>query len=298
MRLLVTGSTGDQGRAQVDLALAHGHTVRAAMHRRAPAFPPGVQSAAMDYGDPGSVEAAMAGIDTVFANFASSSFNDGAQLVEAARVVAAAAAEAGVGLIVFNTSQPVRDAPLGFHGHDVRFAMREVLRNGPVPVVTLQPVVFMGNLLQWAYRPIVDEGVFRYPHRPGLEVAWICQHDLAQLMLAAAARPALAGRVFDVGGPEILRGDDVARILAQVTGRPVRFESQPIAKFCEAVRPRLAGLEPARRDFYLAELARIYEWYDDSPFAPFRVDMTGVLRELPVPLTRLADWASRQDWSA
>lgn len=299
MRLLVIGATGDQGREQVDLAIERGVAVRAAVHRRAPAgFSAGAACVPMDFEDVASVARAMAGIDTVFANFPSSSFNEGARLVAAARTVAAAAAGAGVSLIVLNTSQPVRDEPLGFHGHDVRLAMRESLRSSAVPVVTLQPVVFMGNLLQWAFRPIVERGIFLYPHRPGLEVAWICQRDLAQLMFAAAARPALAGRVFDVGGPEILRGDDVARILAEVTGRPVRFVSQPIAEFCEAIRPRLAGLEPARRDFFLAELARIYQWYNDSPLAPFRVDMTGVLRELPVPLTRLSDWASQQSWSA
>lgn len=298
MRVLVTGAAGDQGRAQVDLALARGHTVRAAVHRRGADLPPAAERVAMDFGDAAGVARAMTGVEVVFANFPSSSFNEGGPLIEAARNVAAAAAGCGVRLVVLNTSQPVRDAPLGFHGHDVRLAMREALRAGPVPVVTVQPVVFMGNLLQWAFRPIVEEGVFRYPHRRGLEVAWLSQDDLARLMLEAAARPALAGRVLDVGGPERLRGDDVARILAEATGRPVRFEPQPIPEFCEAVRPRLAGLDAARRDFYLAELARIYEWYNESPLAPFAIDMTDVLRELPVPLTPLSQWAARQDWTA
>ena len=298
MRILVTGATGDQGRAQVELAVERGVPVRAGVHRRAVgSWAAGVDPVPMDFEDEASVARAMQGVDTVFANFPSSSFNEGARLVAAAATAASAAASAGVRLIVLNTSQPVRDEPLGFHGHDVRLAMREALRRSAVPVVTLQPVVFMGNLLQWAYRPIVEEGIFRYPHRPELEVAWICQRDLAALMFAAAARPELAGRVFDVGGPELLRGDDVARILSRVIGRPVRFVSQPIADFCRAVSPRLAALEPAQRDFYLTELARIYEWYNDSPLAPFRVDMSGVLRELPVRLTPFAEWAASQDWS-
>jgi uncharacterized protein YbjT (DUF2867 family) len=115
-------------------------------------------------------------------------------------------------------------------------------------------------------------------------------------MCAAAARPHLAGRDFNVGGPEVLRGPDVARILSAVTGREIRFVSQPIDAFAarmHAVFARDASLDAGA---LTGELTRIYRWYNDAPEKPFRVDMAPVLRELPVALTTFAEWAARQRW--
>ena len=47
-------------------------------------------------------------------------------------------------------------------------------------------------------------------------------------------------------------------------------------------------------DRLIGELHRIYTWYNESPEHPFQVDMAPVLRELPVTLTPIAQWAARQ----
>ena len=227
----------------------------------------------------------------------SSSLHDGATMVAAARALAAAAAARGT-RVVLNTSLPLPPAPRGFRAQDVRFGQRAALRDAGVPTVSLQPVVYMDNLLRgWAWPAIVDRDTFEYPHAPGLEVSWICQDDLAALMVAAAERPGLAGRDFNVGGPQVLRGADVARALSAAAGRPIRFVSQPVEAFAarmRAVFERDASLDSGT---LTADLARIYRWYNEAPERPFRVPMEPVLRELPVSLTTFADWAGRQRWA-
>jgi uncharacterized protein YbjT (DUF2867 family) len=297
LHVLVLGATGDQGRPQVELAVAKGHRVRAAARGAARASPADkLEFVRLDYAHPQSLAAAMDSVDVVLANFPSSSFNDGEALVRATQSVGRAARSANVRLIVFNASQPVADAPIGFRGHDVRLRMRQSLEQCGVPLVTLQPSVFMGNLLRWAYRAIVEQDQFIYPHRSDLEVSWICQQDLAELMLAAAERPQLAGRRFAVGGPEILRGDDVAAAISAASGRRIAFVSQPIPEFCAALAAQMKIADAEEKAFMLGELAGIYRWYNKSPERPFRVDMTGVLRQLPVQLTTLKTWATRQNW--
>lgn len=305
MKVLVLGATGDQGRAQVEAALALGHQVRVAVRdsgRAASRLPPGVEVAPVELGAADSGEEALAraaeGCEAILANYPSSSFNDGRWLVEAAAAAGRAAARAGVGVVVFNTSLPQRERLMGYPAHDVRFLMRQALMGGGVPVVTLAPVVFMDNLLRgWAFPAIADEDCFRYAHRSELEVSWICQADLAQLMLAAAARPSLAGTVFRVGGPETLRGAEVAQRLSLAAGRPIRFESQSVEAFCEAMRPQVSRQPPAEAARLLGELGRIYRWYNEGAERPFTVDMGPVLEQLPVTLTSFADWAGRQAWS-
>lgn len=301
MRLLILGASGDQGAAQVRAALAAGYAVRAACRR--PPLPqetvarPALEWAPVDYGQPATLAPAMQDIEVVLANFPSSSFNDGPTLVRAAVATGAASREAGVSLIVFNTSLPVMETPRGFAAHDVRLQMREALEASGVPVISLQPVVFMDNLLRgWAFPHIADRSRFVYPHGSNLEVCWICQEDLAALMLAAAARPGLAGRHIAVGGPAPLRGTDVAAALSQASGREVVFESQSVEAFCSAMEVLMQSRAPEERSRMIRELGNIYRWYNTSAERPFFVDMAPVLRELPVRLTSFAEWSARQCW--
>jgi uncharacterized protein YbjT (DUF2867 family) len=315
-RALVLGASGDQGLPQVIELATRGFRVRAAARHperlrqaieTALAAEPAADRAALtariepvaaDHADAASLARACDGIDVVLANYPSSSFHDSAALEAGAATLGTAAARAGVRLIVFNTSLPLPARPLGFRAQDIRFRQRDALRAAGVPVISMQPVVYMDNLLRgWVYPGIVDEQVFAYPHAPTLEVCWLCQRDLARLMAAAAERPALAGRDFNVGGPEVLRGADVAHALSQATGRAIRFESQSIEDFCARMRrvfERSATLDAA---VLVAELGRVYRWYNEAPERPFRVDMAPVLRELPVRLTTLAEWAREQRWA-
>jgi len=301
MRLLILGASGDQGAAQVQAALAAGHSVKAVCRRPPVAeYMPSMAApewVPVDYGQPSTLAPAMRDVEAVLANFPSSSFNDGPTLVRAAVATGAAALVAGVSLIVFNTSLPVMETPRGFAAHDVRLQMREALEASGVPVISLQPVVFMDNLLRgWAFPHIADRDRFVYPHGTNLEVCWICQDDLAALMLAAAARPELSGRHIAVGGPAPLRGTDVAAALAQVSGREIHFESQSVEAFCVAMEALMQSRAPEERSRMICELGNIYRWYNTSAERPFFVDMAPVLRELPVRLTSFAEWSARQRW--
>jgi uncharacterized protein YbjT (DUF2867 family) len=308
---LVLGATGDQGWPQVIRLAQHGWRVLAAarsVERVAnalaaePALDPRARArvapTALDNADAAALARAVGSADVVLANYPSSSLHDGGALVAAAERLGRAAAQAGTGLVVLNTSLPLPERPLGYRAQDVRFAQRAALREAGVPTVSIQPVVYMDNLLRgWAYPSIVEHDTFEYPHAPTLDVSWLCQHDLAALMCAAAERPQLAGRDFNVGGPEVLRGPDVARILTAVSGREIRFVSQPVEAFAARMHRVFARDASLDADALTGELTRIYRWYNEAPEKPFRVEMAPVLRELPVVLTTFAEWAARQRWT-
>ena len=194
---------------------------------------------------------------------------------------------------------PLRDRPLGFAGHDVRLAMVDAISQAGVPVIVFNPVVFMGNLLRgWAYPRIAQQDRFEYPHATDLEVSWVCQEDLASLMVAAVDRSDLGGRRFAVGGPETLRGADVAQALSRVLGRRIEFVPQDIDDFCAAIRPQLRIADAALREHMLTELARIYRWYNESPERPFKVDMRATLAELPVTFDAIRGLGCRAELAA
>ncbi len=298
MRVVVFGATGDQGSAQVRALAAAGHHPVAVSRQPRPWAVAGraVETLAADYAYPDGLADAVRGSDAVFLNFPSTSFQAAQPLVHAAGVIAqAAAASPTTRALIFNTSLPVPQDRRGFAAQDARHEMRRLIFASGVAVVSIEPVVFLDNLLKgWVWPAIAQHNRLVYAHKETLDVSWICHDDLAALMLAALARPYLAGRCFAVGGPETVRLPVLAQILGRAWSRPLVGESQSIDDFCQRMRQVFAGRSSLEADQLVGELHRIYTWYNESPEQPFRVDMASVLKELPVRLTPIAEWAARQ----
>ncbi|WP_181770549.1 NAD(P)H-binding protein [Amycolatopsis pittospori] len=118
-------------------------------------------------------------------------------------------------------------------GHvSASLAMDELIGASGVNYRALVMPSFMDNLL-WQAKSIVDDGVFFGPLSGDLKAPTCANRDIA----AAAARLLLDsswGGVADVPvlGPEDLSQHDLAEIMSDVLGRPVRYQRIPM----EAVR--------------------------------------------------------------
>ncbi|OYQ34813.1 hypothetical protein CHU95_09480 [Niveispirillum lacus] len=297
MKVLVFGATGDQGQAQLRRLVAAGHTPVAVARDPAKIAIAGVVSVVADYRDPDSLVRALDGIDALFITMPSTSFQAAEPLIRAVEAIGMAAQRQGLRMTVFNSSMIIKEGKRGFAAHDARWEMRERLRDSGTPIVSIQPVIYLDNLLRaWARKHILEEGRLFYPHHPELDVCWICQDDVSDLMIAALDRPHLSGRAYNVGGAEAIRGPDLARRLGAVLGRSLRFDPRPIPDFCAAMAGVFKDVTTLDHDRLTSELRRIYEWYNFGEEKPFYVDMAPVLADLPVTLTGLEDWAARQDW--
>ncbi len=300
MRVTVFGASGDQGAAQVRRLRAAGHhpvAVGRSLSKLHAVVGHDVECVVADYSDRAAIDSALRGADAVFLTLPSTSFQAADGVIQAATEVADAAMHAGVGIIVFNSSMAIMDRPMGFAAQDARFEIRRRLFASGVPAVSIQPVIYIDNLLRAWAKPHINRGVICYPHAETLDVSWISQDDSADLMIAAMTRPHLAGRAFNVGGAEAIRGPDLARRLSAVLERPLRFVSQPIPDFTASMNSVFEKVSTLDRDRLRSELERIYTWYNHGAERPFLVDMAPVLAELPVRLTRLEDWAAAQTWS-
>ncbi|HSV77782.1 MAG TPA: SDR family oxidoreductase [Ramlibacter sp.] len=298
MRVVVFGATGDQGSAQVRALARAGHDPVAVSRRPQALAIDGrrIATFAADFADLPSLAAALQGADAAFLNLPSTSFQVAEPLVAAVGFLARAAADSpSIRSLVFNTSLPVPQDKLGFAAQDARHEMRRLLFASGTPTVSIEPVVFLDNWLKgWAWPAIEQHGKLVYAHKPDLAVSWICHDDLAALMLAALARPELAGRSFPVGGAETVCLPELAEKLGRAWNRPLGWESLGIDDFCQRMRQVFEGRSSLEADRLIAELHRIYTWYNNAPEQPFKVDMRPVLRELPVHLTTIEEWARRQ----
>jgi uncharacterized protein YbjT (DUF2867 family) len=302
MRVVVFGATGVQGSAQVGALIRAGHRPVAVSRNPKPYNIEGkdVETFAADFSEPSALEQAMKDAEIIFLNLPSTSFQPAEPTIAAARAVGEAAKKtSSIKLIVFNTSMPVPNESKNIEAQDHRREMRTILRDMGLPVISIQPVCFLDNLLEgWAWPPIRDRKTIVYCHKPTLDVSWIGLDDVAELMVAAIQRPDLAGRNFPVGGPETVRLPGLAERLSSAWGQELKVEFQTIDDFCQKIGAAMKDRANIDADVLMDQMFRAYTWYNDAPEEPFKIDMEPVLKELPAKLSTIEEWGRRHKPSA
>jgi uncharacterized protein YbjT (DUF2867 family) len=294
-KVVVFGASGVQGAAQVAALVRAGYEPVAVSRTPQPIEIDGhsVETFPADFSDESALRKILNGPEIVFLNLPSTSFQAAEPVLAGARTIARAAKSSStLRLVIFNTSMPVPEQKDGIKARDDRVEIRAILRDSNLPVICIQPVVFLDNLLEgWAYPPIAERQTIVYCHKPDLEVSWICHHDVAQLMIAAISRPDLAGQNIPVGGPETVRLEELAERLSEGWERPMAFENQTVDDFCRKISIAMRERAGIDADRIVKQMHKAYTYYNEAPEKPFKVDMRHVLKELPVSLTPLAEWA-------
>ncbi|ETS73491.1 hypothetical protein PFICI_14437 [Pestalotiopsis fici W106-1] len=293
MRVVVFGASGVQGAAQVAALSRAGHDPVAVSRNPKPLDidEKSIETFALDFDNAHGLDKVLEHGEIIFLNLPSTSFQTSEPVIAAAKKIGEAAAKASnVKLIVFNTSMPVPDESKGIRAQDDRREIRRLLRATGIPVISIQPVVFLENLLEgWARPPLVERDTIVYCHQESLEVSWICHHDIAQFMMAAMKRPDLDGRNFAVAGPETVCLPQLTEKLSRAWNRSLKYESQTVDDFCEKISQAMKDRSSLDLDRVVSDMRKAYTYYRESD--EFKPDMEQVLKELPVELTLIEEWA-------
>jgi uncharacterized protein YbjT (DUF2867 family) len=244
MRVVVFGATGVQGAAQVAAASRAGHDVVAVSRSPKPITIDGkqVETAAADFTDTEGIKKALKGADRLLINLPSTSFHPAPPIFEGATLIGKAAKEAGIPLIVFNTSMPVPIESQDVKAQDDRRIMMKLLRDSGVPVIVLKPVCYLDNLLEgWALGPLRDSDTVKYCHKPTLRSSWISHENVSALMVSAMERPELAGRDIRIGGPQTVNLQELTDKLSEGWNKPLKCEHQTVADFCDEISKTMQG---------------------------------------------------------
>jgi NAD(P)H dehydrogenase (quinone) len=249
--LLVTGATGKIGSAVTEQLLAHRDVKVRALVRRKDARSErlhrlGAEVVIADMFDPQQVESSVRGVDRIayIPPWHPHVLNSGV-------LFATAAPRAGVEAIVGLTQWLASPAHPAISTRQMWLLDRLFDRVPGVAHVTVNPGLFAFDYL--LPLPLATLfGIFPWPMGGGRN-APASNEDIARVMVAGLLDPARhAGRTYHPTGPEMLSGDDMARILGEVAGRRVRHLDIPIPQMMKALRadgPRL-GLD----DFLQAQL--------------------------------------------
>jgi uncharacterized protein YbjT (DUF2867 family) len=204
--ILVTGATGTLGKPTVARLRTAGHDVRSLSRRSGE----GLATGDLLTGE--GIDAAVAGVSTVVHLATGLRRRD----VDIAQTLVDASRKAGVEHVVLISIVGIDHIPFGYYRDKV--AIERLVAESGVPHTILRATQF---------HELVDQ-LFNAQRRlpvvlaPALELQPIAAEDVADRLVELASSPP-AGRVPDIGGPEVRRLPELARVWATARGsrRPV-----------------------------------------------------------------------------
>jgi uncharacterized protein YbjT (DUF2867 family) len=290
-KVLVYGASGSQAMPTARHLIANGHQAFAVTRDAdSPKCDPlrelGATLVEADMGDLDSLRRASAGMDAV-ALMIPAFIPNPMDYPRFATNAIQAAAEAGVGLIVYNTSGAMADQPLNNPMYDLRLMIAGQLAQSGAPYIILQTPVYMENLLgPWTAPGVAARNEVAYPHAPEARVGWIASDDVGKLAAAAIDRPELASRKIIVSGVEHPNGPELAAAFSQGLGRPITYREMPLDEFAAVMDGMFGpGAGAGARAGYQFQR-------DHAVLLPMTADMGPVLEMLPVRMTTLAEWVA------
>jgi uncharacterized protein YbjT (DUF2867 family) len=283
LTVAVTGATGAQGGATARALLAAGHRVRAlTRHVDSPAAHTlrdlGADVRHADFDDRASLDAALAGADSLFA--VTTPFGaDTATETRQGKALVDAASAARLGHVVL-TSAAHADRDTGVPHYESKRLVEQHLRASGVPWTVIAPAAFMDNYASgWTLDGLRDN-TFAWPMPADWPLTLIPATDIgAFAALALGRRDEFTGLRIDIASDERTPAQ-TAEILASAIGRPIACQEVLL----DYVRSRSA------------DLAAMFDYFTT---AGLDIDVAGLRRDYPeVGWHSFADWAATQDWPA
>lgn len=226
MHVLVTGASGYIGGRLVPRLLADGHAVRCMARDAARLLGrpwPGAEIVTGDALDPASLDTALAGIDAAY--YLIHSLAGGEEGFEerdraAARCFGAAAVRAGVKQVIYLGGLGETRQDLSRHLRS-RHETGEALRESGAAVTEFRAAVIVGSgSLSFEMIRYLTERVpvMVTPRWVSTRCQPIAVRDVLAYLLAALGRPEAVGRVFEIGGPEVLTYGEMMLGYARIRG--------------------------------------------------------------------------------
>jgi uncharacterized protein YbjT (DUF2867 family) len=255
--ILVSGAAGKTGRAVIRALAARGAAVRAMVRRPeqvASVRELGAEDAlAGDMRDPATWTAALAGMDAVYhicPNMAPDEVAIGGLALEVAQ-------SAGIAHFVYHSVLHPQTETMRHHWNKLR--VEERLFASGLPFTILQPAAYMQNLLA-SWDTITLDGIYRVPYAVETRLGMVDLGDVAEAAAIALTLPGHEGATYELCGTEVFTQIEVAIVLAEQLGRPVRAETIPLEDW--ARQAQTAGLG----DYQVQTLTDMFRYYERHGF--------------------------------
>jgi NAD(P)H dehydrogenase (quinone) len=233
-KVLITGATGDTGRAAVREAIALGLDVRAMVRKidaRSDALK--AQGAEVVVGDMleiNTLRSAMQGVEAAYFVWP---VQPG--LISAVVNFVHAAKEAGVKAVLNLSQRSANRESTSNSCRDTEIA-EDVFNWSGLPVIHLRPTYFLEWLMYPWQLPYLQQGVLRMPVGQGRHSP-IAADDQGRAIAALLKSPeAHIGKTINLSGPKEMNHEEIAAELSEALGRKIVFQDLPIAEYVASLK--------------------------------------------------------------
>lgn len=263
--VLVTGATGNTGRAIVEALVRRGAPVRAMVRAGADRnkLPAGIAVAVADFDDPASIATALQGAARAYLVTPSSARAEAQQ-----RQFADLAVKAGLShLVVLSQLASDEQSPVRFLRYHA--AVERHVRDLGIAYTFLRPNLFFQGLLAFA-GTIAAESRF-YAPAGDARVSAVDVRDIAAVAAAALTEAGHEGATYTLTGPAAVTHTDIAAALTSALGRDVTFTDVPPGVFASSLQ---GILPPWQIDGLLEDYAH-YRRGEAASVSPTVAEITG-----------------------
>ena len=279
--ILVTGAAGKTGRAVIRALLARGEAIRALVHRpdqiRTVEELGAREVVGGDMRAQATMDRAAQGTRAIYHICP----NVHPEEVAIGRTAIAAARSAGVQHFVYHSVLHPQVEAMPHHWLKMR--VEEQLFQSGLSYTILQPAAYMQNVLaQWEH--VLERGVYSVPYSAETRLGMVDLEDAAEAAAIVLTEPGHEGATYELASAEALTQTEVAAILNQQLGRPVRAEAVPLEVWEK--RARESGLG----DYQVETLVKMFQYYERHGFWGNPCVLSWLLGR---PTTTFADFVER-----
>ena len=230
MTILVTGSTGKVGSEVLKQLGKRNVSVRALVRKPDAKLPKEVEAVVGDLLDPVSVEKALDGVDKLYL------------------LNGVAPDELTQGLIAYGLAKKLKLKHVVYHSVfradqflDVphfasKVAIESALKQFDIPFTIIRPNYFYQNDASLK-DVLMGPGIYPIPlGTPGISAVDI--RDIAEAAAVALTTEGHEGKTYNLNGPEILSGPDMASIWSTLLGKKIQYTGEDMDAFEEQMRQK------------------------------------------------------------
>ncbi len=274
--VLVTGGTGDLGRAVVAQLLAQHHTPRVLSRQTHPDLPPGAEALSGDLTSGSGLREAVKGVDTII-HCASSPQEALATDIGGTRMLVQAACEAGSPHIIYVSIVGVDRVRTDYYR--AKYEAERIVEQSHLPWSIVRATQFHPFALR-LIQSLGTDTLNIIPAPPGVHLQPIDIGDVADYLVSLVEQGA-SGQVQELGGPQVLPLDEMIQVYLRRRGRTAALRTVELPDSLFAFFSQENHLCPNAAVGKKTWAEFVNDWYGEkSPYPAAKKETTILLEQL------------------